>query len=167
MQRNTLILACLDLIPAIFSLCKVMGGKGNSGSSKKRPSAEEEVDETIPKGGIAYYVRIDEGLAPPVGSAPFNYDYNPKGIMNKPQLLFDDGTVATTTDPAEKEALKNQINKQKQRLLNINKEYSETIAQHAVTSDDVNSGATTSQSNHDLKQKNDFLNQILAQDTDA
>ena len=58
----------------------------------------EPEDETIPKGGIAYYVRIDEGLMPPPQSAPFQYDYNPKGIMNKSELLFSDGTVVTSTD---------------------------------------------------------------------
>ena len=137
------------------------GGNGKSGSAKDKSKPQEEVDETIPKGGIAYYVRIDEGLAPPVGSAPFNYDYNPKGIMNKPQLLFSDGTVATTTDPTEKEELiKNQINKHKQRLQNNNQEYTESVTS------DGNRTVTSSHANDDF-QHNDFLNQIRAQDTEA
>ena len=155
--------------------------KGGDGKRRKKPGSggdSESEDETIPKGGIAYYVRIDEGLEPPTGSAPFHYDYNPKGIMNKPQLVFSDGTVATTSNKVEAAHLSSQLEEKKrkeaekqQRKQSNNPSSEDTFydVELDTTDREVRREATNHRvSNENLNNHNGaYLMQVKSQDSEA
>ena len=130
---------------------------GVNTTTTTEPEVEPEPeDETIPKGGIAYYVRIDEGLAPPPQSAPFQYDYNPKGIMNKTELLFSDGTVATSSDTKLSEAQRSK-SRSTSNLLSNGGAAAGARAKKPMTS-----------SMHDLRHGHEpYLAQFMTQETEA